>query len=235
MDAEPSLQVVPSALSGIDFSPVASFVPAEDLSLLASRAHLIDSYFTGYHPNHPFIHEPSFRYFLQVYPSSPHPDGKSFEILCKAILAIGSWCLCDRSCEVDLLFFAQAREVLGGISFLEAGNLTLLQALMLLSDFAQKREMPETGLQLLGIAVRMAISLRLHKEKSSQESLSDRATLLDLEMRRRVWWSLYIFDSCAAKSFGRPLLLPDDAFMDVKPVLNTNDEVCAFWADRLLI
>ncbi|KAF3396166.1 Regulatory protein GAL4, partial [Penicillium rolfsii] len=219
-----SLEAVPSAPSALSFSPGASVVPAEDPSSLASQVYLVDSYFTSYHPNHPFVHEPSFRDFLQFYPSTPHPDGKAFEILYKAILAIGSWCLCDRNCEVDLMFFAQAREALSGMSFLEAGNVTLLQALLLLSDFAQKREMPETGLHLLGIAVRMAISLGLHNEKLSQAGLSKRPTLLDFEMRRRVWWSLYIFDSCATKSFGRPLLLPDDSFMDVKPVLNINDE-----------
>ncbi|PYI10977.1 hypothetical protein BO78DRAFT_414074 [Aspergillus sclerotiicarbonarius CBS 121057] len=43
-------------------------------------------------------------------------------------------------------------------------------------------------------------------------------------MRRRVWWTLYIFDSCAAKSFSLPLLLPEGSFIKTQKVLNIQDE-----------
>ncbi|MCH8153750.1 MAG: fungal specific transcription factor domain-containing protein, partial [Proteobacteria bacterium] len=47
---------------------------------------------------------------------------------------------------------------------------------------------------------------------------------LQREMRRRVWWGLYMFDSGASTTFGRPILLPAGDAMDVKSVLNVNDE-----------
>jgi transcriptional regulatory protein GAL4 len=66
----------------------------------------------------------------------------------------------------------------------------------------------------------MALSLGLHRELPAWN-----ISLLQREMRRRAWWGLYMFDSGAATTFGRPILLPSRDAMDVKYVLNTNDEV----------
>ncbi|PNH64370.1 hypothetical protein VD0002_g4276 [Verticillium dahliae] len=80
------------------------------------------------------------------------------------------------------------------------------------------RNKPNTGSNFLGLATRMALSLGLHRE------LPDwRINKLQREMRRRVWWGLYIFDSGASTTFGRPILLPDTEAMDVRPVLNIHD------------
>ncbi|PNH45320.1 hypothetical protein VD0004_g2528 [Verticillium dahliae] len=86
------------------------------------------------------------------------------------------------------------------------------------SQLAAKRNKPNTGSNFLGLATRMALSLGLHRE------LPDwRINKLQREMRRRVWWGLYIFDSGASTTFGRPILLPDTEAMDVRPVLNIHD------------
>ncbi|PNH51392.1 hypothetical protein VD0003_g5867 [Verticillium dahliae] len=103
-------------------------------------------------------------------------------------------------------------------SLFESANLTFVQALVLLSNLSQKRNKPNTGSNFLGLATRMALSLGLHRE------LPDwRINKLQREMRRRVWWGLYIFDSGASTTFGRPILLPDTEAMDVRPVLNIHD------------
>ena len=44
-------------------------------------------------------------------------------------------------------------------------------------------------------------------------------------LRRRLWWGVFIFDSGAAKTFGRPILLPEECVMDAKQVLNIHDDV----------
>lgn len=70
------------------------------------------------------------------------------------------------------------------------------------------------------------MSLGLHKEFPGW-----RISLLQREIRRRLWWGVYIFDSGAAKTFGRPILLPEDSVMDAKHVLNIHDEVPSYpWA-----
>ena len=49
-------------------------------------------------------------------------------------------------------------------SIFESVSLTLVQALVLISNFTQKRNKPNTGWNYLGLAVRMALSLALHRE-----------------------------------------------------------------------
>jgi transcriptional regulatory protein GAL4 len=63
------------------------------------------------------------------------------------------------------------------------------------------------------------MSLGLHKEFPGWK-----ISLLQREIRRRLWWGVFIFDSGAAKTFGRPILLPEDSVMDAKQVLNIHDD-----------
>jgi transcriptional regulatory protein GAL4 len=181
----------------------------------------IDSYFMNYHSGYPFVHEATFRsqYDLKI----PRPHGSAWQILLNTILALGAWCIGDDNSDLDISFYREARRHLGQASVFEEGNLTLVQALLLLSNYAQKRDKPNTGWNYLGLAVRTAISLGLHKEFPSWN-----ITPLQREIRRRVWWGVYIFDSGAAKTFGRPMLLPKEGSIDAKHVLNIYDPVTSF-------
>jgi transcriptional regulatory protein GAL4 len=116
--------------------------------------------------------------------------------------------------EEKVALLSEERSIFG------SGNLALVQALLLLSNYTQKRNRPNTGWNYLGLAVRMALSLGLHKESPNWET-----TLLQREMRRRVWWGLFIFDSGASITFGRPVLLPQRGIMDASHVLNIEEEV----------
>lgn len=178
----------------------------------------MDAYFANYHTSYPFVHEASFR--AQFYGQSPRPHGQAWQILLNTILALGAWSIGDDSSELDITFYQEARINLQQVSVFETGNLTLVQALLLLSNYAQKRDKPNTGWNFLGLAVRMAMSLGLHKEFPGWK-----ISLLQREIRRRLWWGVFIFDSGAAKTFGRPILLPEESVMDAKHVLNIHDEV----------
>lgn len=180
----------------------------------------IDAYFLNYHTSYPFIHEPSFR--AQFQEQVPRPHGVSWLILLNTILALGAWSIGDDNSDLDITFYQEARGYLQQVSVFETGNLTLVQALLLMSNYAQKRNKPNTGWNFLGLAVRMSMSLGLHKEFPGW-----RISLLQREIRRRLWWGVFIFDSGAAKTFGRPILLPEDSVMDAKHVLNIHDEVCS--------
>ncbi|CAI7578145.1 unnamed protein product [Penicillium glandicola] len=177
----------------------------------------IDAFFLNYHASYPFIHEPTFR--MQFNDPSLRPHGTAWHILLNTILALGAWCIGDDSSDLDITFYQEARGYLQQASVFETGNLTLVQALLLLSNYAQKRNKPNTGWNYLGLAVRMAMSLGLHKEFPGWK-----ISLLQREIRRRLWWGVFIFDSGAAKTFGRPILLPEDNVMDAKQVRNIHEE-----------
>jgi transcriptional regulatory protein GAL4 len=178
----------------------------------------IDAYFLNYHTSYPFVHEPTFR--AQFNEPSLRPHGTAWQILLNTILALGAWSIGDDSSDLDVTFYQEARACLQQASVFETGNLTLVQALLLLSNYAQKRNKPNTGWNYLGLAVRMAMSLGLHKEFPGWK-----ISLLQREIRRRLWWGVFIFDSGAAKTFGRPILLPEECVMDCKQVLNIHDDV----------
>ncbi|KAI6780574.1 Regulatory protein-like protein [Emericellopsis cladophorae] len=179
--------------------------------------HLMDSYFLIYHRTYPFIHEASFR--AQYHEVIPRPRYRSWQMLLHTVLALGAWCIDESQEGVDDDLYHKALQFGEDESLFESANLTLIQALVLLSNLSQKRNKPNTGSNFLGLASRMALSLGLHRELPDWD-----INLLQREMRRRVWWGLYIFDSGASTTFGRPIILPSKVAMDVHPVLNIPDE-----------
>lgn len=142
-------------------------------------------------------------------------------MLLYTIMALGAWCLDNNNAELDDELYHLALSFGDAESLFASADLTFVQALILFSNLSQKRNKPNTGSNFLGLATRMALSLGLHRELPEWN-----ISLLQREMRRRVWWGLYMFDSGASTTFGRPILLPGEEAMDVRPVLNIDDEVC---------
>ncbi|EEQ85517.2 transcriptional regulatory protein GAL4 [Blastomyces dermatitidis ER-3] len=174
---------------------------------------VIDAYFANYHTSYPFLHEETFR--AQFNEQIPRPRGHAWPILLNTVLALGAWTLGDDNVDIHETFYNEANRYLQDVSVFEVGNLACVQAFLLLSNYTQKRNKLNTGWNYLGLAIRMALSLGLHKE-FPQWNIS----LLQREMRRRVWWGTFIFDSGASITFGRPILLPDACIMDAKQVKN---------------
>ncbi|KAL1862669.1 hypothetical protein Daus18300_008467 [Diaporthe australafricana] len=176
---------------------------------------MIDAYFRRYHLSYPIIHEATFR--AQYAEVIPQPHGKCWQILAYTIAAIGVYTSSDTaSNSLDLDLFAHARSMLS-FDHLELGNLTLVQALTLISNYQQKRDKPNSGYNYLGLAVRMATGLGLHKEFAGWK-----ISPLQMEIRRRVWWSLCVFDVGATITFSRPTVWPYEG-VEVAFPLNVTD------------
>lgn len=182
---------------------------------------LIEAYFEHYHVVYPFVHEPTFR--AQYHEIIQRPVSASWKLLLSTVLALGSWSSGQTQTELDEQLYRRSISLGEDESIFEIANLTTIQALVLLSNLAQKRNRPNTGWNMLGLATRMALSLGLHREHPSWN-----VGILHQEMRRRVWWGLFLFDSGASTTFGRPILLPDHNSMDTHHILNIDDEVELF-------
>ncbi|ONH67690.1 Regulatory protein GAL4 [Cyberlindnera fabianii] len=178
----------------------------------------IESYFNNYHTSYPFIHKETF--MAQYRDEIPTPNHEIWQILLNTVLALGAWCLHGETSNFDLYYYQNAKSYLSSYVF-ESGSIPLLQALTLLSNYTQKRNKPNTGWNYLGLAVRMAMGLGLYKEFSNWSSSKHQ---IQLEVRRRLWWGLYIFDGGAAITFGRPVNLPEAQMMDINEVSNINDD-----------
>lgn len=177
---------------------------------------MIDAYFRLYHLSYPIVHEPTFR--AQYSEVIPRPNGDCWLILAYVIAAIGIYTTSTTLESNDLPLFAQAKSMLS-INLLETGNLTLVQALTLISNYQQKRNKPNSGYNYTGLAVRMAMGLGLHKEFQGWN-----ISPLKMEIRRRVWWTLCVFDIGATITFSRPLSWPGDG-IEVAFPMNVNDRV----------
>lgn len=132
--------------------------------LLKKTRTYIDAYFRQYHPIFPFIYKPTF--MAQYHQERSTDNRRAWAILLNAVLAMGAWC---SSTDVDLhteqKFVERAQSGFQQLSILYPGSVTLIQALIVLSDCYQRLGNPKASWQYLGIASRMALSLELHKEK----------------------------------------------------------------------
>ncbi|KAL4804987.1 fungal-specific transcription factor domain-containing protein [Aspergillus unguis] len=178
----------------------------------------IDAYFQLYHTSYPIVHEATFRaQFMEII---PRPPGATWQVLLFVISALGVFTSSTTPTDIDLALFTAAKERLS-IDVLETGNLVLVQALTLISNYLQKRNKPNSGYNYMGLARRVAMGIGLHKEFQAPNSSWD-ASLLTLEMRRRVWYCLYIFDIGAMITFSRPLDFPNEG-VDVHLPMNVHD------------
>ncbi|GME57569.1 uncharacterized protein K452DRAFT_72672 [Neofusicoccum parvum] len=156
---------------------------------------LLDDYFALYHPAYPLLHEATFR--AQVSGAVAKPRDGSWPLLYNIVLAIGSFVGASGSGRHDIQLYQAARTHLT-TDILEKGSLPLVQSLTLMGNYLQKRNKPNTGFNILGIAVNMALAIGLHREFDLS-----RTTPFVMELRRRTWWTLFVFESGARLTLGR--------------------------------
>jgi transcriptional regulatory protein GAL4 len=146
----------------------------------------------------------------------PRPKHRAWHVLLYIIAAIGAFTTAQSATDIDIALF-QAAKARISIDMLETGNLAFVQALTLISNYVQKRNKPNSGYNYTGLAKRVALGIGLHKEFATWH-----AKPLMLEMRRRVWWALYVFDVGACITFSRPLDSPEGG-VEVSLPLNVHD------------
>ncbi|BEJ14418.1 hypothetical protein CspHIS471_0401850 [Cutaneotrichosporon sp. HIS471] len=201
------------SLAGVDNDAPVSVPPPDWMPTHPQVLECIDAYFQHYHTQYPILHEATFRaQFAQVI---AQPDPSQWNLLVNTVIALGAFCAGMPMYFVD--HFLERADAVINVGHLETGSLVLVQAFTLLSNISQKRNKSNSGSVYLGIAIRMAIGLGLHRELPLWNIKP-----FEREVRRRVWWVLFIFDAGACITFGRPILLPYlDA--DVKMVHNVQD------------
>jgi hypothetical protein len=176
----------------------------------------IDAYFALYHPTFPILHESTFR--EQYSKVSDRPGGSTWLVLANLVAALGSFVSSTCSDDTHTTFFNAVKGHLS-IESLETGSLTLVQAFGMAANYLQKRNRPNSGYNYGGVALRLAISLGLHKELPGWQTVP-----LKKEIRRRVWWSLCVLDVGATVTYGRPLNWPQAGVETAFP-LNIHEKV----------
>ncbi|KAK8203465.1 fungal-specific transcription factor domain-containing protein [Phyllosticta paracitricarpa] len=78
---------------------------------------------------------------------------------------------------------------------------------LLISHYLSEMNLRSAGWIWLGSAVRICQDLGLHKEGGEEGELF---SPLEIEIRRRIWWTIYTWDRCSAIEAAKPLLVHDD-------------------------
>ncbi|KAG5999671.1 hypothetical protein E4U43_001929 [Claviceps pusilla] len=125
------------------------------------------------------------------------------------------------------------------------GYLEVLQAVLLLANFALLRPVPPGLWYITGVAVRLAVDLGLHHEdvldvevevvppetsagsrgtsqasQMREDSAQDRGRRLWIrDLRRRLWWCTYTFDRLVSTCVGRPFGVSDEIITTELPSL----------------
>lgn len=98
----------------------------------------------------------------------------------------------------------------------EVASIEQVQILLLLSFYANALGRIRSAHAYSGIALRLAIGLGLHRSQSGVSTMDP----VQRETRRRVWWTLYLFDRLISSKLGYPLGIRDDDIDVEMPSMN---------------
>ncbi|KAE8322651.1 fungal-specific transcription factor domain-containing protein [Aspergillus sergii] len=192
------LERLESAVHAFPPQPIASFL----LSVLIK--HATDTFF--YADQAEFASE-----IHQFYtdPTSPLRSDSSFVCLAMATFALASqWTTLEKPeghqttvglerSDLGRVFFDHARMLIPDI--IERPCLRSVQAPFVLGVYLMPASAIGSSYVYLGLALRKALALDLHQDVDDQ-ILNER----EIEVRRRLWWSLYSLERCTTVKLNRP-------------------------------
>jgi hypothetical protein len=190
--------------------------PVRRLASWEEAESLINVYFDGIGLQYPFLNRLEFmrgmRRIYQGQPVSPDMQHSYHTTMAVAILTGSS--------EINqaTAFYAVARET--EAPTLQNEDLVSLQGLLSIALYAISSPSGPSVWHVLGTAMKLATSLGLHKARPPTNSTKD---LVEDEMGRRTWWSLYCLDRLIAATLNRPLGIADeDITVDLPRELDDN-------------
>ncbi|GFF47484.1 protein STB5 [Aspergillus udagawae] len=169
------------------------------LPSLEEAERIASNYFDSMGYQYPFLSRPDFMALLRhIYAGGvPTPeDHYSYHITIAIALLIGS------ADDTQISEFYRASQQTLSLA-LQNEDLAAVRALLSLALYTMFATAGPSVWHVLGTAMRLATSLSLHKMRSS-------ASLMEEEMAKRAFWSLYNLDRLIASTLGRPLGIADE-------------------------
>ncbi|PKS11766.1 hypothetical protein jhhlp_001059 [Lomentospora prolificans] len=186
--------------------PVASSGPRPPLPQRQAVDQLLRSYYAAIHTMFPMIHWPTFqRDIEEMYAvNNTYSVGTSFLSMFFAILAAGALFNSDQHNDR----FAQPAELLEEAKRLidpwkDEHSLDCVRTCTLVAICLNEMNLKSAAWHWLGIAIRMGQDLGLYLDSGPWP-------VVEGEMRKRVWWTLYALDRSLGLELGRPVAIDDD-------------------------
>ena len=161
------------------------------------------------HVSYPFLHQPSHMDSIgKMYTSEPVPPVVAFQVY--MVLAIAASDLSRRS-KLRLPaegYYTTAMQYFN--QFCPDGSLAGLQSLLLLMIYALHN--PSCGINIWNLNYQCLASLiDLGLQRDIRGTPSLKMSLIEQEMRTRVFWVVYTFDRTIGTMMGRPVGIRDEA------------------------
>lgn len=166
---------------------------------------LLRSYYSSAHTMTPTIHWPTFQHTVDgLYKQGASLRvSQAFMSMFFAALAVGRLFIAE---EEQLRGFSAASLIETARTLIDPWNndyvLDNARALVLITIALNEMNLKSAAWNWLGSAVRVAQDIGLHSESGAWP-------VIDGEMRRRTWWTIYILDRSLALELGRPPLIDD--------------------------
>ncbi|KAN0112207.1 Fungal specific transcription factor domain containing protein [Hyaloscypha variabilis] len=202
---------------------------------------LLENYWNRVHPLCPLLHRPTFEaaYATLWNPAGEEPQfaqesdaglgniidagpsHQTFYCALNMMLALGTQFLNVSVSERNKItaMFEQRSKSLLAVDMMDRGSIAIVQTLLLNGQYLQSTFCPQRCWNSIGVACRIAQGLGLHVDQSPAQK-----TLLEQEMRRRVWYACMMLDVSGSVAMGRPLMilhkfstLPPSPLDDDKP------------------
>nr|AOP12491.1 transcription factor ClrB-E [Penicillium oxalicum] len=169
------------------------FIPPTEMQML-------DAYFLHFQAFAPLIDEQSFR---ETYMTGHRKDDHWLALL-NIVLALGSVAASTPDDHTHQTYFLRCKSHLS-LSSLGSSHLETIQALGLIGGwYCHYIMQPNLAYSLMGAALRMAVGLGLHKEFAESRQIPSPSKLASMDLKRRVWWSLFCMDTWGGMTLGRP-------------------------------
>jgi Fungal specific transcription factor domain len=140
--------------------------------------------------------------------ATPPPGSEDAEVIAR---------LRDHHKDLDEQFYLNAKSVNDPLTGFEDADFWSTQALLLMAVYMLTKSKRNTAFALLGMAVRSAYALGLHREDTLVVFNPD-----EQEARRNLWKSLFVMDRYLALSLGRPSAIFDDTLYNSSTKISTN-------------
>ncbi|QKX60965.1 uncharacterized protein TRUGW13939_08111 [Talaromyces rugulosus] len=184
-------------------SPSQHFLPAAETQIL-------DAYFVNFQPFSPLLDEREFR---ASHSTGLRKDDKWLALL-NIVLALGTIAIAGADVHTHRPFFDRSMSHLN-LSSLGNPSLEVVQALALIGGwYCHYISQPNLGYSLMGAALRMAVTLGLHREP--HKYMPDPAWTAHQEHKRRIWWSLSCLEIWGHETLGR---LEKENYLDILPLI----------------
>lgn len=157
-----------------------------------------------------FYHRPTIIRILNL--MQENPDDESVvegESLVYSVLAVGALFTKDPyiSGDVDeyyhneaVLYFLRAKQL---IDFSNINNIFALQTIFMMSVFLLCTDDLERSYFFIGLGLRSSLEQNLHKRNSNLEASS----MIEIEIHKRLFWSIYKFNIYISRILGKPMEL----------------------------